>query len=451
MIKLVLTILPVAAAAALTAYLVANRPGPEKKPRGEEVRTLRVIKAPAPDLVPRATGYGVAEPGEVWEAVAEVKGTVAEVHPRLSSGELIRGDSVLVRLDPAEYELAIARLEAALEETRAKIKELSGEAENIERLLAVERRSLDLARKSFDRKRTQAQRGVMSQDEADREERAFLQQQQKVRELENTLSLIPSRRRALNAALAVHEADLERARLDLSKTTIRAPFDCRLGEVKIEPGQFLRAGQTLFKAHGTSVTEVEARFRAEQMRNLLGEEKRRRFQTGVGIETFARIFEDMKVLVRLESGEWSAEWEARIDRVREETDPGTRDVKVIAAVDRPYEKAVPGERPPLTAGMFCEVEIRAPARPGSIILPRSSVHTGGVFVLDREQRLRKREVVVDFAQGDFVVILSGLEGGETVVVSDPSPAIIGMKVSPVLDEDLLQRLLAQGRGGEGTP
>jgi hypothetical protein len=58
-------------------------------------------------------------------------------------------------------------------------------------------------------------------------------------------------------------------------------------------------------------------------------------------------------------------------------------------------------------------------------------------------------VGVDFAQEDFVVIRSGLSGGERVVVSDPAPAIIGMKVTPVVDDDLRRYLLTSSQGDRG--
>ena len=79
-------------------------------------------------------------------------------------------------------------------------------------------------------------------------------------------------------------------------------------------------------------------------------------------------------------------------------------------------------------------------------MPRSAIHDSNVFVIDQEHRLQKKQVVVDFAQSDFVVIKSGLSGGEMVVVSDPSPAIIGMKVSPVADDSLKQHLVALSQG-----
>ncbi|MDZ7761528.1 MAG: efflux RND transporter periplasmic adaptor subunit [Desulfovermiculus sp.] len=441
-------LLPIVAALIIVGYLVMQRPGPEKRSVQESVRTLRIIETPLVDLIPRASGYGVAEPGQVWEAVTEVQGTVVSTHPKLKAGEMISAKSVLVQINQAEYELVVARLRANIEEVRAKISELSAEEENTKRLLEIERRSLELAAKSMERRRKLLEKNNISPDEVDREERNFLQQKQKVRQMENTLALIPSKRKTLKAGLEASQANLEQAKIDLAKTTIKSPFDLRLSNVEIESGQFVRAGQSLFKAHGTGVTEVEARFRPEQLRRLLGKDKRQQFQPGVGNQTFKELFRKVNATIRLQNEDWPADWEARIDRVRETMDAKTREIRVVVAVDKPYEKARPGVRPPLTPGMFCEVSLSAAARPESVVLPRSAVHDRTVFVVDQQNRLQKKQVSVDFAQSDFVVIKSGLSGGEKVVVSDPSPAIAGMKVDPVFDDSLRGYLMkmSQAKG-----
>ena len=71
------------------------------------------------------------------------------------------------------------------------------------------------------------------------------------------LNLVPGKRETLEATLAVLRAKLEQARLDLNKTIIRAPIRCRIGDVAIEAGQFLQAGELLFEADGVAVTEVD--------------------------------------------------------------------------------------------------------------------------------------------------------------------------------------------------
>jgi len=439
--KRLLTILPIVVAGAAVAYLLMYRTSPVKKPVEEFVRTLRVIKAPLVELVPRAKGHGIAEPGHVWEAVAEVKGIVLSIHPRLKPGELIDTKSVLIQIDPTEYELSIARLEAGVEEIRANIEKLAADKENTKRLLIIEQRSITLSQKLLERKRELAKRNAISFDEVEREEKNYLQQKQIVQQLENTASLFPSQQKTLNATLAARHADLKLEKINLSKTIIKAPFDCRLSDVSIEIGQFVHANQSLFKIHSTALTEVEARFPIEELRNIISEQKRKKFQSGIGPDAIKQLFIDVTALVRLGNNDRSTEWEARIERIREVVDSQTREIRVVAAVDRPYEQAIPGEHPVLMPGMFCEVELQGQVRPKSVVLPRSSLYKDFVYVVDEQHRLNKKQVIVDFAQSEFVVIKSGLSGNEMVVVSDPAPAIIGMKVSSVADDALRKRLL----------
>ncbi len=115
--KVLLVLVPVAAVLAASIYLVTHKPGPSQKQTTEAVQTLRVISAPVVDLVSRAEGYGVAEPVQVWEAVAEVRGRVTATHPNLQPGQLIKKDSLLVRIDPTEYRLAVSRPEATIAKT----------------------------------------------------------------------------------------------------------------------------------------------------------------------------------------------------------------------------------------------------------------------------------------------------------------------------------------------
>jgi RND family efflux transporter MFP subunit len=437
---------PVMGGIIVVGLLMLNKPGPTQKQESETVRVLRTITLPTVDLIPRVIGYGTAKPGRLWAAVSEIKGTIVFINPRLKSGEILEAENLLVQIDPTEYELAVARIEASVEEIKAKLNELAENEDNTRRLIAIEQRSLQLADQSLERKTELLKRDAISRDEVDREERNVIQQKQKVQTLDNTLALFPSRRKALNAALAVQLANLKQAEIDLSKTDIKAPFDCRLEDVDIEVGQFVGAGQSLFKVHGIDLTEVEARFRLEELRNLLSETMRARLQPGLSTGSFRELFNDVRVVIRLQSGDWSVEWEARIDRFREAMDATTREIRVVTVVDRPYEKAIPGVRPPLSEGMFCQVELQSPARVGSIVLPRSTIHEDCVFVLDQEDRLQARQVIVDFFQSEFVVIKSGLSGGEKVVVSDPKPAIIGMKVAPVHDDGLKRQLLDLSQG-----
>ena len=159
-------------------------------------------------------------------------------------------------------------------------------------------------------------------------------------------------------------------------------------------------------------------------------------------KTVQELF-DFHVIVRYRSGDFKAEWEGRVVRMREQLDPRTRTVALVIAVDKPYEQAIPGKRPPLVQGMYCEAELRGDVRKAQIVIPRSALHNGHVYVVGSDNRLRRRKVEVAFAQSSFLCLKDGLQEGETLVVSDPTPAIEGLLVEPVVDERLQQRLISQ--------
>jgi RND family efflux transporter MFP subunit len=421
----------------------------------EVARPLRVIEAREVDVFPRAVGYGPAMPGQTWQAVSEIKGRIVKVHPDLASGAIVKMGTVLLEIDTQDYELAVAVNASAIQQIEAQLLELEAQEENTRASLAIEQRSLELAEQALKRKQGLLARQAIAPDAVDAEERKVLTQQQSVRSLLNSLALMPSKTASLEANLRSSQAKLTQAQRDVSRAAISAPFDCRLGPVSLEEDQFVGVGQLLFEAYSVSVTEIEARFPAGRLEPLFSPEPYRREMEGMPtMEEFRSLF-NVSALVRVSGVDHLLPWPARFDRIRETVDAQTRTFGVVVAVDDPYKKIVPGKRPPLTNNVFCEVELISDSSVKSIIVPRLALnHRDGpaVYVLSASNRLEKREVLTGFKQGDFVTIAKGLEPGDRIVVSDPVPAIEGMLVAPVLDEDLMARLAGQaGRsrvGGE---
>ena len=151
--------------------------------------------------------------------------------------------------------------------------------------------------------------------------------------------------------------------------------------------------------------------------------------------------------MRLRAGNDVIEWPARFARISDTIDPKTRTIGAIVAVDGAYALATPGRRPPLTKGMFVEIEIRTRPREATIVVPRASLHGGNVYVVDSKNRLEIRPVTIGLLQGDLAVIDKGIEPGTRLVVSDLIPAIGGMLLAPQPDAAVLTRLKADAAGG----
>ena len=441
---------PVILGVAVLTIMIQRRQPPERREVAEAARTLRVIEAMPLTLMPRAIGYGTAQPAAVWSAVAEVRGPVVETHPELNPGAILRAGEVALRIDPIEYQLQIAQQEAQIAQTKAQQAELAAEEENLRSSLKIETDSLQLAQQDLTRLEGLRQSNSVTPAEYERKQREVLSQRQSTQSLSNQLNVLPARREALGATLAAQEAALSQLRLDLDRCTVTAPFNCRLADVLIEPGQFLTAGQQLFQAYGTDVTEVEAQFPISQIRPLLTSGGRPIDLTGDAMKRIREVF-DVGATVRLQTGDLDIEWEARFDRVREQLDLQTRTVRIVVAVDDPFAKAIPGERPPLVPGMFCEVELRAPPQTGQLVVPRTAVHNGVLYVVDDDNRLRRRAATVRSLQGRLAVLSEGPEAGARLVISDPIPAIDGMLVEPVVDPQAAKQLEAEASGAKPVP
>jgi multidrug efflux pump subunit AcrA (membrane-fusion protein) len=419
--------------------------GPQREAKQEQVRTLRFIQAEPVDVVPRVLGYGTANPARVWRGIAEVEGRVTEVHPELEPGAFLKQDELVLKINPREYKLAISRLESEIAEIKAKLSELKAKKKNEQASLEIEKTSLEIAEADLERLRKLREDAVATAAEVRQQRRTYLTQKQKVQSLQNSLRLVDEQRKTLQASLAVRNARLEQARLDLEKTIIKTPFPCRLAEAQLEKGQYLKTGEVICEAHGTDSTEVNAEIPINRARTLIPPEANK--QTG-GIPSMEKMRElfDVEVIVRMRIGDFAAEWPARFSRLRERLDPVTRTLSFVVVVDNPYKKAIPGMRPPLVKGTFCEVELRAKPLPGRIVIPRTALHENNVYVLNNENRLQRRSVKIYFEQSDFLCIKSGLQAGDRVVISDPTPAIEGMLVNPVQDDSLQTRIRSQAGG-----
>lgn len=437
---------PLLAGVVIAIWLVGNRPQPQRKVANEAMRMLRVIEVPVVDVLPQVVGYGTAEPGQTWQAVAQVEGRIVDVHPELHSGSFVRKNQLLLKIDPAEYQFAVAQLEAEIEQAKSLIEELTRTEENLQASLKIERDALSVTEREMQRLQELVAQRATSQSEVDAQQRSILTQQQRLQAQASALNLLPAQKQNQQANLALKQAQLAQAQLDLKHTEIRAPYDCRLGAVSLDVDQFVGTGQSLFEASSIDLVEVEAQAPMREVRRLIHN------PTGVapaGELTSQRvrdIFNVRAIVEMASSGESSAKWSARFMRIRESLDPQTRSLSLVVGVDNPYGQIVPGVRPPLLQGTYCRVTLIGKPRPDQVVVPRHAIHGGHVYVLDEENRLRRRPVEIAFQQSEFAVIGSGLAGGETLVVADPAPAIEGMLVDPLMDDSLLKRLVADARG-----
>ncbi len=409
-----------------------QREPPQQQPPSERAVAVRYIEVPQVTVAPMVSGYGVVRPVRVWEGVAQVKGQIVEKRPQLQRGAIIEPGELLLALDPTDYLLAIAKAEADLAATTAQLQELTVRQQDTGNALQVEQQVLALIERELERKRGLVGRGGVSTSDVENEERALLLQQQRLLGQQSTLNLLPTQRAVLEAQRERHQALLAAARRDLEHTRILMPFQGRIAQVHGELEQYVREGELLLVADDLAAAEIEVQLPLAHFAGLM--------------RVTNSSPEALTAQVRLQESGLTVNWPARLVRISDTLDPQTRTVGVIVEVSEPYAGVSPGVRPPLLKGMFVAVELFAPPRPESLVLPRHAVIHNRVLVIDEEERLQQRSVEVLLAQPQFVVVGAGIAAGERVVVSDLIPAIAGMLLQPLADQSTRERLLEAATG-----
>ncbi|GBC63684.1 efflux RND transporter periplasmic adaptor subun it [Desulfonema ishimotonii] len=450
-LKRTLLIFPVLIAVIGVGAMVRSRKGPEKLPLKETARQVRVITTRATDVVPRAIGYGYVEPGQVWQVVPEVSGKIIEVSPNFKKGSFVKKGDVLVRIDPNTYRLTVRQTEASVGNIQARLTELNRKEKNYQSSLEIEEKLLDLKKKELKRNQRALRSHSISDSTYDQAQMNYQTQLTRAQDIENALRLIPTTRKALEADLEQYRAKLEEARLDLRRTEIIVPFDCRITETSAEIGQYAPAGQSVATADGTATAEINTRIPMGKMAPLLRAVGGKPIRAGseqtdqLRMDKIKQLF-GLKVRVRLKAGSLEADWNADFARGDATIDAQTRTLGMIVVVENPYDQIIVGVRPPLVRNMFCEVEISGRPISQKVVIPRSAFHDGYVYVADSAHRLKRKPVTTDFAQTDFYVVREGLAPDEQLVVSDLIPAIEGMLLAPIEDKALSDRLMAQADG-----
>lgn len=426
--------------------MVKTKGGPKQAEPSERVTTVRVIKVPEVAVIPRAIGYGSVQPGQVWEAVAEVGGKLVEMHPDLKKGNLLAKGTVLMRIDPQETGFKLGQTEADVNSILAEIRTLDQREKDVKRQLEVEKGKLALSLKELERQRSLEKQGVVTAGELDEQEKSYLTQQNAVQNYESTLNRIPSERQSLLAKLAAARHKVSEAQLDEARTVLVAPFDCRVADVDVELGQAVKVGEVLAQVDSIGVSEAVAQVPLYAFKNIVPQNVAAPFAADGFDREKILAFLGVEAVVRVRLAEMVVEWEARLSRLAEAVDPQTRTLGVYVAVDEPYLKARGGVRPPLIKNMYAEVELRGRARKPTAVVPRTAVHEGVVYVMDSENRLRRRAVTTDLVQAGIASIAEGVKPGETVVVGDLVPAIDGMLLDPVEDTELRDQIIAEAEG-----
>lgn len=430
----ILILVPIVIGLAIFIFMIKSKTPPPLSPVTEASQTVRIVPVLKTNVIPSIMVHGTAEPERTWNAVSEVSGRIVYINPLLRDGNILPKDTELLRIDPVDYELALVQLKAELSENDIKEK-------NTQASIAIEKRNLKLAEGDYSRKKKLRKKGAASQSSLDQAEQAVLVKNAALQNLQNTLSLIPAQRNVLNAKVS-------QAQRDLDQTIIYAPYDIRIADVEIESNQYTSLGQSLFKGDVIDQVEISAQIPVGVLPALLSGLRSKQNSGDIMANSLAKL-SGLEASVQIDLGEMNVKWPATVVRMSDTIDTKTRTLGFIVSVKDPYKNIQPGIKPPLVKGMFVQIHIKGNPVNDQLVVPRTAVRQGRVYVMNKQNRLETKKVNVLFSQNGASVIKGNLNEGDKIIISDLIPVVDGMLLSGVNDMALSQSV-KDAVAGTGT-
>jgi len=389
-LKVVLPIGVLAGASFAAFTMVVNRPRVMTQPPAIAAPGVRVHEVTFEDVQLTVLSQGSVRPRTESQLVPEISGRVTWVAPSFAEGGFFEAGDVMLKLDPFNYQQTLVGSRSQLAQARLR--------------LAQEKAEADVARREW------AELGRGDPRE---------------------LTLRKPQLEDARAAVAAAEANVGRAKRDLERAEITAPYAGRIRRKNVDLGQFLTVGNPVATIYAVDAAEVRLPLPDEELAYLnlplsyLG--------------TWERP--GPRVTLRAAFAGQTHTWQGRIVRTESELDPATRMVHVVAEVQDPYAAGADPDRPPLAVGMYVEAEIEGRRYTNVARLPRQALQgRDQVLVVDPNDRLRSRTVDILRVSAESVFVRSGLEPGELVAISTIDGSTEGMLVQIATDDpDLLVR------------
>lgn len=371
-----LPILIIVGALGVSAKLVSSRPEPElTAPRTEGVLVQAAVAQRAMHRMD-IEARGSVTPSRQVMLQSQVTGRVIWKNPELELGGFIKEGEPLLRIEATDYEIALEESRTAVEQARAQ--------------LAIEEGQQVIAQREWSLFAGDAQSG----------------------DDDPGLALRKPQLKMAESALKAAQARQKRVQLDLSRTTIRAPFNGMVQALNVEVGQLVNPQSAMATLIATDTAWINASVPIDRLS---------------AIEIPGAI-----ATVRQDFGSRTVERPGKVVRLLGDLDPVARMARVLIEVEDPFNLA--GEESkthglPLLMGSFVEIAFEGSVTQDLVEIPRRSLHNGNtVHVITDEGTLDVRTVQIVWRTTDTVLIGEGLSQGERYVTSSLATPMPGMKL-----------------------
>ena len=220
------------------------------------------------------------------------------------------------------------------------------------------------------------------------------------------------------ATVAMSEADLAQAELELGYTIVRSPLAGHISERNVDLGTLVGPGGKSLLATVVKSDTVLVDFSMTALDYLKSKER----NINLGQQDSTRSWQPNITITLADNTVYP--YKGYVDFAEPQVDPQTGTFSVRAEMPNPKQVLLPGQ--------FTKVKLLLDVREGAILVPMKAVtiEKGGAYIytMRKDDTVEKRFIELGPEVGNNVVVERGLAVGETIVVEGFHKLTPGMKV-----------------------
>lgn len=356
----------------IAAGLGAMKKPPEKKEEKESIPVVVVEDNSVETITLNVNSYGLVNPKYHTSLTAQVTGQVTEISEAFVKGGFVKEGDVLARIDPNDYEAALTEAEASLAQARA--------------ALELERAQKRVAESEWERIKESAKNEFVPTE-------LYLRKPQLAEKV---------------ARFRAAEAGVKRAKRNLERTYIKAPYDAIITARTVALGSVVNFGSPIGELSNTDYAEVR----------LPVADKELQFLMQGGIDADVDLVTNFQGKLH--------HWQAKVVRSEGQVDNKSRMSYLVAEIKDPY--GLESNNTPLRYGSYVNAAISGLSVEGVSRVKSHLVKDGKIAVLE-DGVLAYRAVEVLREEGRDFIVKGALANNEQIIASNIKRPKAGMKLS----------------------
>lgn len=374
--RMVLPLLVLALGVGGAVWLIRTAPQAPRQPPAPVARLVEVVEAQFGLHPVRIPAMGRVLPAQEVTLYPRVSGEVVAMHEQFLPGSRFAAGELLLQIDPSDFRLAVTQRESELVQARS--------------ALALEQGQQAVARQEYE---------LLGREipEADRD-----------------LVLRRPQLEQARARVQAAEAALEQARLNLERTSVRAPFACTVRARMVNVGSQVTPATPLATLAGTEESWVETTVPVDQLewlwipgRNSPTGSVARIWRAGGSSGGAVRLGTVLRLLPDLEK-------DGRLARL------------LVSVTDPLALETQHAGLPPLLLGDAVRVELEGRTVRAVAVDRRWCRDGDQVWIMNERNELEIRPVQVAFRAPEVLLVTGGLRPGERIVISELPAAVPGL-------------------------